>query len=424
MRKAYPSRREVMQYGAAGIAAFTAGVGMKDAFAQGKTVKLGFVAPLSGRLASYGVSASPGIAFAAKQINAAGGIKSLGGARIEILNADTKGDTKVTVAEIERLISDEKVAGILGPFSSLDAMAANPLSDQYKIPFVSPFWTSEKAFTLNSRFSRTLNITSNSYSSSAVRMLMHLKEKHRLPANKIALTYDNSEFGRGIANSAKTELAKIGIAPVIDLPITPPQTDLTPSILRLRDSGADVILGALYFNEVVLYYRAADTLGYNVPVIAMASGFSDARLPGALGPEIAARALQIPVYGATTGLRPENPYPPLAKFFENLKNEEIRPGHTPGVELDWFALGAQSVLVFRDALEAAGSTDGVKLNEAIAKTNTPRGSGSLILPFYSPSLAWEPNGAPMNQLVSFAQWQDGKSVLVYPEDVAAAKPRL
>jgi branched-chain amino acid transport system substrate-binding protein len=415
-------RRELLQIGAAtaAVAALPATVA-----AQPKPIKLGYVAPLSGRLASYGVSASPGIAFMAKQINAAGGIKSLGGAKLEILNVDTKGDTKVTISEIERLINDEEVAGVIGPFSSLDAIAANPLADQYKIPFISPFWTSEKAFALNTRYARTLNITSDTYSNSSVHMLKHLQDKHGLAGKRVGLVYDNSEFGRTIAIGVKTRLEKVGVTPVIDLPITPPVTDLSPSILRLRDSGADVILGVLYFNEVVLYFRAADTLGYKVPVIGCASGYTDTRLPDALGPEVAKRALvNVPVIGATTGLRRGNKYAPLATFFDSLKNEAIQPGVTPGVELDWYTLGAQSVVAFQLAFEQAASTDGTKVNDAILKMNVARGSSSLILPFYDPGLAWETNGQPKNQAASFAQWRDNKPVIVYPDDVASAPLKL
>jgi branched-chain amino acid transport system substrate-binding protein len=418
------NRRRFLELTLAGASTLAFSRGASAQGAPGE-IKLGVVMPLSGRFASYGSSARPGIEFTVKMINERGGIKSLGGAKLRLAWADTKGDTKVTVAEIERLISDEKVTGIIGPFSSLDSVAANPLSDQYKIPFVSPFWTSAKAFTLNSRYSRTLNLTSNSYAPGAIKLFNLLKERHGLAGKKIGLLYDNSEYGRGIAEWIKKELERIGQAPSIDLPVTPPITDLGPSILRLRDSGADFLFVGFYYQEAVLYFRAADVLNYRVPAIGLGSGFIDPRLPGALGKETAARVLQFPVFCGNTGLNEDTKYPPLQAFLKATEKEAQRPGHSPGVEFDWYLLAAQTVLVFKNALESSASRDGSKVNDAILKMSLPRGSTDLVLPFYDPALAWaERNGQPLNQAVVFSQWQNGKPVVVYPEDVATAKPKL
>lgn len=406
------------------VAASAAGIATTARAQSQAPIKLGMVLPMSGRFASYGVSGQPGAAFATRYINARGGVQSLGGRKMELLIADTKGDTKVTVSEIERLINDEKVVGIVGPFSSLDAMSANLLSDQYSVPFISPYWVSAKAFELNSRFARTINITSDTYADSTMKMLGVLRDKHGMKADKIAILYDNSEFGRSVGHNLREQLKRAGNPAVLDLPVTPPVTDFTPFVLRARDSGADVVLAGFYFNEAVLYIRASDALNFRVPVIGFASGFSDFRVPDALGSEIAQRALSIPIFGATTGLGEGSRYTPMQAFMQAFQDEPIRPHHTPGVEMDWYMLGAQAVFTFKLALEAAATTDGAKLNDAITKLSIPAGSEWLILPFYDPALAFAPNGAPKNQQIAFAQWQSGRSILVAPDNLAVAKPRL
>lgn len=387
-------------------------------------IRLGMVVPMTGRFASYGASGVPGAQLAVRIVNERGGVSSAGGAPLELLIADSKGDAKVTVAEIERLINDEKVSGIVGPFSSLDALAANPLSDQYKIPFVSPFWSSDKAFGLNSRYSRTLNLTSGSYAAAAVNMLKILRDKHKMPVTKVAVLFDNSEYGRAASDVVKRLLGQAGLPVALDLPVTPGSNDYAPAVLRARDSGADVLMAGFYFQETVLLLRAADALNYRTPIIGFASGFADARLPGALGADVAARALKAPVFGTTTGMRENTKYGPLQALLKSAEKEAVRPGVTPGLELEWYGLGAQAVYVFKEAFERAGSTAGDKVNDAILAMNLARGSEMLVAPFYDPGLGWEPNGQPKNQAPSVAQWQDGKSVITYPADVAVAAPRV
>lgn len=416
-------RRDFMQLSIAATAA-TAWQGALGQGGRPAPIRLGMVVPMTGRFASYGASGVPGAQLAVKIINEKGGIASLRGAPLELIVTDSKGDAKVTVAEVDRLINEQKVVGIVGPFSSLDALAANPLSDQYKIPFVSPFWSSDKAFALNSRYSRTLNLTSSSYASGAVNMLKVLRAKHGLTANKVALVWDSGEYGKGAAAAVRRQLEALRISPVLDLPVTPGSTDYAPTILRVRDSGADVVIPCFYFQETVLLLRAADALNFRTPIIGCGSGFADVRLPGALGVEVAARALKAPVFGTTTGFRENSKYGPLQGLLKAAEKEAIRPGHTPGVELEWYGLAAQAIYVFKLGFEQAATTGGSNVNDVIAAMKVRRGSELVVAPFYDPDLSWEPNGQPRNQVPSIAQWQDGKSVIVYPDDVAAAAPRL
>lgn len=413
------NRRRFLQAAAASGASALAAPSLS--FGQGAApIKIGMVMPLTGRFASHGMSAPPGAAFAIKKINAAGGIKSLGGRQLEMVLVDTKGDTKVTVSETERLIVDGKVSGIIGPFSSLDALAVNPFSDQYKVPFVSPFWTTTKAFDLNSKFSRPLNLTSSAYAAGTMEMLKVLREKHGLSDKRIAVVFENGEFGKSVAADTIALLNKAGVKPVIELPVTPPVTDFVPTVLRLRESQADIILATFYFLETVQLLRAAESLNFRTPIIGVGAGFSDVRLPGALGP-VAEKALSIPIFAATTGLHEDSKYKPLHDFLESAEKEPVRPNHPPGVEINWFCLSAQAALIFAAGLEKAGSADGEKLNDAIRSMELAAGSPDLILPFYKPFLGWEANGRPKNTSVTFAQWQQGKSVVVYPDEHATAK---
>ncbi|MDO8477432.1 MAG: ABC transporter substrate-binding protein [Candidatus Rokubacteria bacterium] len=385
-------------------------------------VRLGFVFPFSGRLASYGESAGPGVELAVRQINEAGGIRALGGAKLEVITADDRGDPKVASSEIERLVTREKISGLIGVFSSTQAVSLGMLADQYEIPFTSPSWTTPKAFSLGSRYSRTLNLTGESFGAGGAAILRKLISSHGLKAQRVALIYDNSEYGRGVITVLKAELRPPAFDIVVDLPVTPPVTDYSPQMLRIRDAKPDVLMAAQYFQDTVLTLRAMDALGYHPVFVGCASGFSDARLPDALGPDVARRVLSRPVFGPIA-IGANIPYPPLQAFYRKAVQAGIKFG-TGGLDVNWFMLGAQTVFVYKVALEQAGSTEGKAINKAILNMSLPRGSEWLIAPFYDPALKWEETGKPLNQITPYIQWQKGKMVLIHPEDLAEAKPSL
>jgi ABC-type branched-chain amino acid transport systems, periplasmic component len=415
------SRRAVLAGSASGVAA--AALGFRPAAAQSsEPVKLGFVFPFTGRLASYGESAGPGVDLAMKMINERGGIQSLGGAPIEVFRGDDQGDAKLASSEIERLVTREEISGLIGVFSSTEAVSIGTLADQYEIPFLSPSWTTAKAFTIGSTYSRTFNLTGETFAKGGVSMLKYLNEERSMNAKKVGLIYDGSEYGRGVADIIKENLKGTEYTVVEDLPYTAPITDFVPQVLRLRNSGAEVLMAAQYYQETVLLLRAMDSLDYRVPFVGCASGFSDFRLPGSLGSATAERILSGPVFGPVA-VSDLVPYQPLQAFLDRARAEGHNFG-SDGLDVNWFVLGAQALFIYKAALEAAGSRDGKDINDALLSAEISRGSDELIVPFYDPALSWEETGRPRNQVVPYIQWQDTEMKVVYPPDIAAADVKL
>ena len=422
IRAAGVSRRAVLAWSAAGAASMKLGV--RSAFAQGaEPVKIGFVFPFSGRLASYGESAGAGVDLALKMVNEAGGIQSLGGAPMEIFRGDDQGDPKLASSEIERLVTQENISGLIGVFSSTEAVSVGSLADQYEIPFVSPSWTTEKAFTIGSTYSRTFNLIGESFALGGIEMLRNLNENEGLNAKKVGLIYDGSEYGRGVMQIVVKLLAEMdGYSVVADIPYNTPITDFSSYVLRLRDSGAEVLMSAQYYQETVLLLRAMDSLDYRTPFVGCASGFSDVRLPGALGESVAQRALSAPVFGPVA-VSDLVPYEPLSVFLDRARVEGYVFG-AGGLDVNWFALGAQAVFIYKAAVDAAASREGKDINAALLAMEMERGSPDLIVPFYDPNLAWDATGKPRNQSVPYIQWQDGEMRLVFPESLKTAEVRL
>ncbi|MDP2726386.1 MAG: ABC transporter substrate-binding protein, partial [Dehalococcoidia bacterium] len=100
-------------------------------------VKVGVLLPLTGGNAETGKMMKEGIEFINDQILSQGGIKSLGGAPIRLVWADTASDPKTAGTETERLATKEKVSLILGPYSSGEGGGAAPVAERTQVPMLS-----------------------------------------------------------------------------------------------------------------------------------------------------------------------------------------------------------------------------------------------------------------------------------------------
>ncbi len=345
------------------------------------------------------------------------------GTPVQILRADTRGDPKLSASEAERLILDEKVNGILGPFQTVDVYSAVPLGDQHKVPFLSPTFVAESAYNTGSRYVRGLNIANSAYATGMADFLLHLR-KQGANITRIALAYDNSEYGRGVSAMIKERLAGSDLKVVLDLPVTPPVTDYTPQILRVRDSGAQAFVTCFFFPETALVLKAVDVSGLRIPTFVAGSSLTDARMPGTLGAEVAQRVLSGPVFGAHSGTTLDTRYEPLRRLFKAATASGIKLGADSPIDAHWLALGAQSVYAFKAALDAARSNSGEALNTAMQSLRLERGNELMVLPFYEPALEWEANGKPRHQTTAFAQWSGKDVQLVYPSALAQAAPRM
>ena len=107
------------------------------AAAQTKSVRIGMIQPMSGSYAAYAQEGQPAFQYVIDKINAAGGVKSLGGAKIEVLLADDTSQPARTAAEARRLITEEKVALITGTILSGQMLALTPVLDELSIPALS-----------------------------------------------------------------------------------------------------------------------------------------------------------------------------------------------------------------------------------------------------------------------------------------------
>src|ERR1700674_5021769 len=113
-----------------------AALGLATAATAQDKVRIGVVLPLSGQFALGGQNVKRGYDLAAEDVNGGGGLKVLGGAKIELVYADNQGKQEVAIGETERLIQQENVSAIMGSWHSATTIAGTQAAERNKTPWI------------------------------------------------------------------------------------------------------------------------------------------------------------------------------------------------------------------------------------------------------------------------------------------------
>lgn len=376
-------------------------------------IRLGTVQPFSGSLAVYGHDTQPVIEYMVGKINAEGGIKSMGGAKIQIVSADDAGKPGQTAAEARRLITEEKASVLVGTILTNHALALSPVLDEYKVPGLSLFGAGSKSpylFSLGLPYER-------GYAKSMVDFLDYLREKGT-PIKRVVTSYSNYEGAQQVNVAITALLKQRGYELVGDVPLDMKATDLLPAMLKIRSLKPDAVLGIRLRPEAVKLQRARYDLNYYDGVFVEATGGADPAFWADLGEDVAKKSLLNNTFALSL-------YAPGALANARALAEEMDKSGKLNDKFGQFAVSAtQAVLVIRDALERAGSTDPEKLRQALAAVDLPFGDANMVLP-RSGGVSFADDRLVKDGSTLVVQWtKDRATEVVYPAKFAATAPRL
>lgn len=378
--------------------------------ALAKDVKIGVLMPRTGRYAESGVSTSRGIEMVVKEVNAAGGIKSLGGGKIDLIIADDGSEPTKASLEARRLMSEDKVSFVLGPYSTPEAQAFMPVADRYQIGGVGL----QTTIVPTTPYFSTISISAEGFGKGYADLVQWLRKKGA-KIDKVAITYANNDYGQVVSKTAAEALTANGVKVLESIPVNPSVKDMTPIVLKVKSLAPDAVISVVYFQDGVLLHRARFNLDYHDPIwIGGSSGFSDDKLWKTLGPEVAAKTLT-QSFG-------------LAFYSEdgNLPGlkDAIAKGKAayPDKIIDQsFMFGVQAARMIVLALENAGSDDPAKVNAAFRALKVKAGAPAIVLPIIPGDMSYGADGMLAGTSPIFVQWKDGNKHIVYPESVASAK---
>jgi len=244
------SRRLVLQAGAASTILGSPAL----LFAQPKPVKIGLVHPVSGALAYSGSQGRLGCQLAIDEINAAGGIKALGGAKVEAALADSQSRPELGVAEVERLQQDG-VSAYVGCFSSAIALPATQAAAKYNTPFMIDVGVSDAIVSRGLKNVFRLAPGNGKCVDDAFAGLADVNKKAGSPAKTAVIVHEDSEFGTSTAKLLSAKLASIGLEVKEVLKHATPTRDFSNLVLRIKAIKPDLVIVSNYQNEYVLLAR-------------------------------------------------------------------------------------------------------------------------------------------------------------------------
>ncbi len=252
-----------------------------ESFAQSNTVKVGVILPLSGANAQFGVNSKQGVELVADEINASGGLKGLGGAKISLEIADSTSTPNNAATIAQRLIAENNCCAILGAFASSLTLAISEVTERRGIPLITMSYSDQ----LTSRgFKNVFQVTpKGSVIGKAQFNFAHDLSGGIAKTNKIAIMYEDTAFGTSTATGIRNAAKEAGVEIVMDEAYPLGITDVTPLVNKLRASKAQVVFPVSYLNDSLLIVRALRQQKISIPIVGGSAGYVIPDFAKALG---------------------------------------------------------------------------------------------------------------------------------------------
>jgi branched-chain amino acid transport system substrate-binding protein len=381
-------------------------------------IKIGAIFPLSGSQSPLGIETTRGLEIGVKELNREGGIKSLGGAKIKLVFADSRGDPKIGMSEAERLILKDKVVAILGAMSSGVTIPSSQVAERYKVPYLA---TIAVADTVTERGLKYVFRANENATLSAKELLSFLSGMGKLtgvPVKTLGFLYENTEWGQSSAKAWHRFAKEYGFDVIIDEPYPASTTDITPVIIKFKQKNPDAVVNASYVSDMILIVKTIAEHKW-MPKAWISGG------GGELESEFIKAVGNLADYYCTY-----LPFPPDVLMSEKYAwarktADEFKKDYK--AEFGCYAGEAYGIsYVLYDAIERAGSIDPEKIRDSLTKTNITEESAkanimhrrALMLPYAR--ITFGPDGQNPHVRIPIGQFQNREIRTVYPPDLAAA----
>lgn len=373
--------------------------------AKVSSVKVGVLDAFSGPLAPIGESAKRGVELANDYINAQGGIKSMGGAKIELVYADHEGKPDLVMSQEERL-AQEGVVAVLGAHTSAATIVSTQAGERLKVPQVVPLGIADAITERGFKYTFRPSVKSDWFVKDQVDFLPFLAKVKGINIKKVALLYEDTEYGQSNAAGQKKYLAKGGYDIVADLSYPAGAKDVSPIVSKLKAANPDVTVQTSYLADALLITKTMDQLGFKGIVIGAGAGHVSGDFIKGLGP-LAENIFAVAMWNSD-----------LANAQDVMK--AFKAKYPSAVADQDFAIYYQSMLVLKEALEKAGKADREALRDALSKLDF---TGPMLMAYERIQFGEDGQNKQEYTHNVMTQVQDGKAVTVWPEKYATAKIR-
>src|ERR1700674_2304901 len=359
-------------------------------------VNIGALYPATGSMAQIGQGCVNAAKLAVEMVNNAGGIKSLGGAKLNLIVSDVQSDTTVTRTETDRLISGNKLSAIHGCFASALTLIASEVAERAKVAIITGSSTDQLNKGRNYTF--TPFARASQFAKAQLQMSKLISDKP-----KVAVVFENTAFGTSTSNGLKELAPGEGVEIVLFEPYSAGFADAGPLINKVKASGANALFSVSYLNALILIVRTVKQFGLNVAINGGSGGFVIPDFYKNVGK--LADGLQ--------GVAHWN-----HDMDDNAQKVNLEYKKRTGEFLFEYAGGlvAQTFMI-ADALERAGSADPQKVRDALSSLDVSSGYAAMCP---GGKVKFGPDGKNIYGHPVGVQWQNGDLVSVFPKEDSRA----
>ena len=396
--------------GLKGLAAGAAAVALPSiGRSQSADIVIGAPNSLTGGLGELGTRTVWGLQLAADQVNREGGIKSLGGAKLKVIPADTTSENPTQAASLTRRMIDQEGAVIIaGATASAMTLAAQVEAEKSQIPLITDSYADgivTRGYKYTFKLTPQGGAVWNWSMSSAYEMW---KAGKGSPPKTALIFMSNDAVGlvvqKQLPEHAKTLNLDVAFSQSFQMGLSDPSVAVAP-VLRYKP---DLLFLGGFTNDLILIIKALRGVGANMPIFGAGPAGTDSvgKGLGEAGDRFFAPMawnwdLNVPgnkeFVASYKAAYPTQPYPPA--------NEQLGQGYVIG-------------LIIRQALEKAASRDPKKVREVLASTEFTN------LPYPATKVKFGDNGLNIYNQEILAEWMKGELRTVWPREVQATQPLL
>lgn len=371
-------------------------------------VKIGQITNLTGPGAQGGSWHQIAAQVFCDYINENGGIKSLGGAKLEIVVADGQSDSTQIKTATQRLLEDDEICAVMSNDGSNYTVALCPLFEKYEVPCVTMNYANavtESGY----QYVFSLAAKSSTIGPLQIDYLKWLKEKYNYNTDKVALIYVDTEYGTNNAAGCRATIEGSGLELVLDEAYPPDITDASALVTKIIQSGAEAVFATTQYQDSKLIFSTMKAMDFSPVIVGGGQGMLTSQMIDALGEDVIGVCSTAEFNWEQKNNYENEELMMLLDRFCEVSGEPFAPENAMG--------SFNSCMVIVDALECCGSTDRNVLRDAIRESNIQCFAVGGPIHFDETGLNIS---ATTNVIV---QWQDMDGQLtprlVYPEEFAS-----
>src|SRR5580692_5855490 len=381
-----------------------------------EAVKIGAIYPLTGNAASAGQSAKDAVHLGLDIVNnaypelknlplgATAGLSNLGGAKIELDEADHQGNPQVGQQQTLRLITEDHVAAMIGSYHSSVTLVATAVAERQGIPFLVA--DSVAANITGRGFKWTFRTTpyAPDFAKAYSEFLTDLKKSGR-KVDTIAVVNENTDYGTSVSASILDAAKTANINVAAHIAYSANSSDVSAQVLQLKSLNPDAVIFVSYTADIILYFKTMKNLDYLPPIIiGDDAGFSDPSFIPNVG-DLAQGALNRSAFDI--GKPGANSY---------IVNQMFKAKYGRDLD-DTSARWMQGFLVLADAINRAGSTEPDKIQAALKATDLK--PNQLMIGYNG--VKFDDTGQNILASTFLIQLKGKEYVSVWPADRATSK---